>query len=499
MVLRGFGRAFKSNLGEAGDFLQSQEASHVDDFISHAWDSGRWLKVATLLIMYNSRSAVVASVVVAATISILQTDCVGLMPKWSLVHRVIASKALVARVGCWCLKLTPIFFFVVLSFWQRLRHAFGLKQRVIFVDKLCVNQVDEKRKAEGVLGIAGFLRHSGRLVVCWTPRYFSRLWCMYEIASWLHLRKPCDSVTLMPAAQTALILLIWVFSFSANFAFIFFPSSEGFVGICVWTVFSAYFILISLLFDHQSVQLTRSLEALPDQLTDFSVEKASCFCCTNSHVSPQTQEPLQCDRELIFQTMTDWFGPACALQNPQQDPQNLQQQALHTFDQFARTEFREWVLLHAGPTKISYSHCVFCCCPFLWRSFDVLSAACSVPSGWLLRFWLLEYVITALFVMPCAIKLWFCTVVQIDRATGISLRPILDYMFIPIRITCGYIICLTLYTPTYVLNRLDSFVPVTAYDVLVMCLTAALFGWYDFSSIARLIWGALPRRCTNAS
>jgi len=101
--------------------------------------------------------------------------------------------------------------------------------------------------------------------------------------------------------------------------------------------------------------------------------------------------------------------------------------------------------------------------------------------------------------MPCAIKLWFCTVVQIDRATGISLRPILDYMFIPIRITCGYIICLTLYTPTYVLNRLDSFVPVTAYDVLVMCLTAALFGWYDFSSIARLIWGALPRRCTNAS
>ena len=68
---------------------------------------------------------------------------------------------------------------------------------MVFVDKLCISQTDEALKNEGIRGLAGFLNQARRLVILWSPRYFTRLWCVYEIASWLHLGKGLDSVSLV--------------------------------------------------------------------------------------------------------------------------------------------------------------------------------------------------------------------------------------------------------------------------------------------------------------
>ena len=43
------------------------------------------------------------------------------------------------------------------------RCAFG------FLDKFCVDQVDEKRKVAAVYGLGGFLKLTDRLVVLWKP------------------------------------------------------------------------------------------------------------------------------------------------------------------------------------------------------------------------------------------------------------------------------------------------------------------------------------------
>ena len=50
--------------------------------------------------------------------------------------------------------------------------------------QVCIHQTDQSLKEAGVFGLAGILKHSKRMVVLWRPRYFSRVWCVYEALPW---------------------------------------------------------------------------------------------------------------------------------------------------------------------------------------------------------------------------------------------------------------------------------------------------------------------------
>ena len=42
---------------------------------------------------------------------------------------------------------------------------------------LCIPQDDAEKKSQCIYGLASFLNKSDDLIVLWSPRYFSRLWC----------------------------------------------------------------------------------------------------------------------------------------------------------------------------------------------------------------------------------------------------------------------------------------------------------------------------------
>eukprot|EP00439_Symbiodinium_sp_Y106_P064375 s539_g10.t1 len=65
-------------------------------------------------------------------------------------------------------------------------------------------------KQKGIMGLAGFLKLSKRLVVLWSPRYFTRLWCVYEIATWTKLRKSLRQLIIAPVAQGLFMVLVLV-------------------------------------------------------------------------------------------------------------------------------------------------------------------------------------------------------------------------------------------------------------------------------------------------
>ncbi|CAE7474062.1 unnamed protein product [Symbiodinium pilosum] len=77
-------------------------------------------------------------------------------------------------------------FIIFICFWQRIREVFKTPH-IVFLDKLCISQEDQILKEKGILGLAAFLSRAETLLVLWSPRYFRRLWCTYELATFLNL------------------------------------------------------------------------------------------------------------------------------------------------------------------------------------------------------------------------------------------------------------------------------------------------------------------------
>ena len=49
-----------------------------------------------------------------------------------------------------------------------------MQPQLVFLDKLCIPQDDEQVKEECILGLAGYLKASEKLVILWSERYFQR-------------------------------------------------------------------------------------------------------------------------------------------------------------------------------------------------------------------------------------------------------------------------------------------------------------------------------------
>ena len=62
------------------------------------------------------------------------------------------------------------------------------------------------------------------------------------------------------------------------------------------------------LMNYLGTSIMCDVHQLPDQLHNFRLQDAQCFCCTHRHGHPETGEELICDRELVYQTLTDLYS-----------------------------------------------------------------------------------------------------------------------------------------------------------------------------------------------
>lgn len=63
------------------------------------------------------------------------------------------------------------------------------RDEVVFLDIVCIDQVDEERRRQGVRDIPKTLRLSSELCVLWSPQYFASLECVYELATYTSLSR----------------------------------------------------------------------------------------------------------------------------------------------------------------------------------------------------------------------------------------------------------------------------------------------------------------------
>eukprot|EP00448_Togula_jolla_P015705 CAMPEP_0170586360 /NCGR_PEP_ID=MMETSP0224-20130122/9708_1 /TAXON_ID=285029 /ORGANISM="Togula jolla, Strain CCCM 725" /LENGTH=330 /DNA_ID=CAMNT_0010909911 /DNA_START=178 /DNA_END=1170 /DNA_ORIENTATION=- len=216
------------------------------------------------------------------------------------------------------------------------------------------------------------MRHSKRLVVLWSAPYFTRLWCAYELASWIYLGK--SDICFMPVSIAVFTAILTLGLFVHSVLTTLCEAVVGEVPLrvalpCLWL----FCVLLATLARHH----VNELGQLSHQLTHFSVRGAHCFCCDAGHLDPETHEAMPCDRQLVYRALDEWFAKRS---HDAKLPELSELSCLDFFDD----QVRRLVYSHLsslGAYRLSYANAVISNSPLVW--FFVSRAAYLETQAWM--------------------------------------------------------------------------------------------------------------------
>mmetsp|Transcript_39732 Transcript_39732/g.91864 ORF Transcript_39732/g.91864 Transcript_39732/m.91864 type:complete len:526 (+) Transcript_39732:79-1656(+) len=321
-LLDNFGCILKSTAGGTGtvsegedDFMKSYAVQELDIFLSHSWHACWWMKYLTLLYYFNALPATLSALFAALLWCTLQQSfgCEGILSWRGFIPG-------------------SVVYFVCLFSWHHIRAMLRAFRVSLFLDKVCINQKDPARKAQGINAIGGILNKSHMLLVAWDRTYFTRLWCSFELAAFYHSKMDGDQpkgsgrVVLLPIilgrVTTEIAATTWVLELLRTYM------GEKSFGTPVRT---AALFLVSVAFAVRFHDFLAEVEQLKAELAVFSAQNAQCFCCSNKHLDPSTGATLSCDRALVNASIAHWYGD------------DDEKEGLATFDELIRGRFREEV------------------------------------------------------------------------------------------------------------------------------------------------------------
>ena len=181
LLIKNRAEIFSSNVLSKKDVAGLHETTAIveilDDFFSHSWSTSRWNKWAALLLYLNAPAAAAALVTSSFLWCVLE-NC-GILPR--LLYFVTSGDDEFAdqMTSGMPMLMGMVFGAVFLLYYQHIRALFGFPARMCFLDKVCIDQVDEIRKSAGIASLGAFLGASKNFVVLFSPEYFKRLWCCY--------------------------------------------------------------------------------------------------------------------------------------------------------------------------------------------------------------------------------------------------------------------------------------------------------------------------------
>jgi len=165
----------------------------VDYFISHVWSAPRWQKHLAMLYFINIRVALLGSVLVWF---IAEVGFVGyiIAAKGSLEKNPFGGSQAVVYLVLYVPMAT---FFLLIFCGHHVGAGHGAK---FWLDKFCIHQSRKEIMREGVSALPEFVCHSNRMLILWDEKYFERLWCNMEVATFCAMkeRTATTSVDLQP-------------------------------------------------------------------------------------------------------------------------------------------------------------------------------------------------------------------------------------------------------------------------------------------------------------
>lgn len=164
------------------EYNLSRPAPDIPFFISHSWRTGRLQKANAIAIFLHARVAVLITLLTLATLSAI----VGY--RFSLSDTLCQPKTTMAWLyDCFWAGAVPVITGLVFAFVVQFGYHLPGMKAYFFLDKVCIHQGDTASKQRVIESLDILLLYSRRMLVLWAPDYFDRLWCIYELATFMKL------------------------------------------------------------------------------------------------------------------------------------------------------------------------------------------------------------------------------------------------------------------------------------------------------------------------
>mmetsp|Transcript_52537 Transcript_52537/g.162500 ORF Transcript_52537/g.162500 Transcript_52537/m.162500 type:complete len:623 (-) Transcript_52537:12-1880(-) len=249
----------------------SEPVQEIDCFLSHAWQAPGWAKYIQLAI----RSGCAKSTSRACAMLALLVFCLALLavPSTNSYEDTILDWSGTMHTGMWCTLLVPPAALALLFCVPAFPKACA-RDPVVFLDVACICQTDDALRAAGIRALGGFLKHSRELHIMWSPEYFSRLWCVYELAAFLRLHGG-GHVRFRPVFMEVALLVYFVFHWLASMLVMacLFMGMEHHTWPLV-ALGAGNALLLHCV--HLLRRWMRDMRALSQQLAEFDVRHAEC-------------------------------------------------------------------------------------------------------------------------------------------------------------------------------------------------------------------------------
>jgi len=315
----------------------------LDIFLSHSWHASWRLKYISLLFYFNIDAASVLGMCAGIACYLVRHQRQQQQP-----HHPVACSELGRGQACdvelWSFLVGGGTFLAVLFSWHHVAALLPRRcgGRVLFLDKVCINQTDPEKKAQGIASLGGILARCDTFLVAWDATYFSRLWCIYEMSAFKAL--PNGTVAFVPLSNGGLVVALLAGELAADLLCAYVDNWLAFFSLlAVDRVYTACWFLTVLACAPMLREHAQDLGALDGQLANFAVERAECFCCKVGHRHPETGDPLACDRRHVYAAIAR-----------RQDEDDLQK-ALQDFDKEIRTCFKYDIRAAGWGSKVPYS------------------------------------------------------------------------------------------------------------------------------------------------
>ena len=184
-------------------------------------------------------------------------------------------------------------------------------QSRVFLDRICISETDMALKTQAIYSLAGLLKKSDSMLILWDPTWTERLWCLFELAAFLHSKKDLKKeLIIRPTFLGPVHLGVFLTRVAGMIPFTMAPIDVSY-GVTSFVVPAIFVCLSGFVFFYVAMSTLRryfrDLDLMKQQLLSISFDTARSSCCDTNHVAA-SGAPVICDRRIVKECANLWFG-----------------------------------------------------------------------------------------------------------------------------------------------------------------------------------------------